>query len=53
MAAVENLAGDLLFSLAASAVVLGILALLLAVVGPILIISVGVELVTWVYSLLP
>ena len=52
IAAVESLADELLVRVAASAIVLGIFALLLAVVGPILVISLVVELVRWVYSLL-
>jgi hypothetical protein len=43
--AVEDLAGDLPVRVAASAIVLGIFALLLAVVGPILVVSLGVEVV--------
>jgi len=52
MTVVENLADDLLVSVAAWAIVLGIFALLVAAVGPILVASLGVEVVRWVYSLL-
>ena len=51
MATVESLADNLLGAVAASAIVLGIFALLQAVVGPILVVSLGVEVVKWVYSL--
>ena len=51
MSAVEEFAGDLVVSAAAWAIVLGIFVLLLGVVGPILVASLGVEVVKWVYSL--
>jgi hypothetical protein len=52
VSAVENLAGELLLSVAASAIVLAIFALLLALVKPIWVVSLGVDVVRWVYSLL-
>ena len=51
MAAVGHFADNLLVSVAASAILLGIFAFLLAVVGPILVVSLGVEVVRWAHSL--
>ncbi len=52
MTTVENLADDLFGTVAAFVVVLTILALLLAVVGPILVVSLSVEVVRWAHGLL-
>jgi len=52
MTAVENLADELLISVVAYLFVLGIFALLLAVVGPIFVVSFGVDGVRWMCSLL-
>ena len=52
MVAIENLGDELLVSGVAYLFVLGIFALVLAVIGPIFVVSFGVDVVGWVCSLL-